>query len=115
MDKVDIEKEIKKRIEMIEMKAAASIGDHGMTMTMIISQEMNKLAKAIINDKELLELRLHKDFTKGLFAIDFDPRELIDRFINSKNDACQLLAEDAEQLDKDWCEWIDGEKLFTKI
>jgi hypothetical protein len=70
-------------------------------------------------EKELNKLRHHEATTVGLFAIDFDPNELLNRFINSQSDACGLLAEDAEQLQKDWERWLSDknevENPFFKI
>jgi hypothetical protein len=57
-------------------------------------------------EKELDKLKHHEAATVGLFAIDFHPNELLNRFIDSQSDACGLLAEDAEQLQKDWERWL---------
>lgn len=63
-------------------------------------------------DEEFKKLQHHKDTTVGLFSIDFDPKQLLRRFINSQSDACQLLVEDAEQLQKDWERWLNNENHF---
>lgn len=73
----------------------------------LLVDEINK----ILNDK-LKELQHHKDTTVGLYAFDFDPKLIIHKFINSQSDACSLVVEDAEQLQKDWEDFIDNKNYF---
>ena len=75
-------------------------------------QEEYKL-QGDINYCDFLEEKLCKliDYHHGLYAIDFNPVKLLYRFIESQSDACQLKAEDAEQLQIDWEAWINNENL----
>jgi hypothetical protein len=47
----------------------------------------------------------------GLWAIDFNPKELIKRFVDSQSDATRLVVEDVEDLIEDWSKWIDDENM----
>ena len=68
-----------------------------------------------INYSEFLEEKLCKliDYHHDLYAIDFNPRDLICRFVNSQSDACSLFTEDVDRLIEDWERWINNEN-FTK-
>lgn len=73
-------------------------------------------AKQLMEDyrnDQLKELQHHKDTTVGLWAIDFDPKDLINRFISSQSDACSLVVEDADSLREDWEKFIDN-KNYNK-
>jgi molybdopterin/thiamine biosynthesis adenylyltransferase len=73
----------------------------------------------ILNELELIQysdlinkdLQHHKDTTIGLYAIDFNPKELIKRFVDSQSDATRLLFEDVEDLVEDWESWIEDENI----
>ena len=93
--------------------------------TELLIEDLNGLVDAVDEavkervEAKLKELEHHKNCTSGLYAIDFDPKELINRFINSQSDACNLEEEEAGKLHNDWAKWIDnkniGESPFIKI
>lgn len=74
----------------------------------LIADEIKKLF-----DAELKELQHHRATTVGLYAIDFEPKGLIKRFVDSQSDATRLVVEDVEDLIEDWILFID-DKNMTK-
>ena len=52
--------------------------------------------------EEIKQLQHHKDTSIGLYCFDCEPKDLIDKFINSQSDALNIPAEYAEQFQKDW-------------
>ena len=63
------------------------------------------------HQKDVAELQRFKNATVGLYAIDFNPKELIERFVNSQSDACSLFTEDIDRLIEDWERWINDENI----
>ena len=65
------------------------------------------------------KLQHHYDTTIGLYAIDFNPKELIKRFVDSQSDATRLLVEDVEELIEDWEKFLNdaniGKSPFFQI
>lgn len=60
---------------------------------------------------EIKHLQHYKDTTVGLYAIDFNPKELIKRFVDSQSDATRLVVEDVEDLVEDWVKFIDNKNI----
>jgi len=60
--------------------------------------ELGYQAALIEHSKMIEELQHHKDTTIGLYAIDFNPKELIQRFVDSQSDATRLYVEDVEMI-----------------
>lgn len=58
-------------------------------------------------------------FNKNIYAIDFDPKLLIKKFVDSQSDATRLEVTQVEELVEDWIKWIDnkniGKSPFFKI
>lgn len=73
----------------------------------LMADEIKKLF-----DAELKELQHHRDTTVGLYSIDFNPKELIKRFVDSQSDATRLVVEDVEDLVEDWEHFIDDKNHF---
>lgn len=65
------------------------------------------------------ELEHHKDTTLGLWAFDFDPKEILNKFNNSQSDAHSIECGIWEQLLTDWDKWLNNENYeespFFKI
>lgn len=74
--------------------------------TELMADEIKKLF-----DAELKELQHHRDTMIGLYAIDFNPKGLIKRFVNSQSDATRLPVEDVEDLVEDWVKWLNDENV----
>jgi len=74
-------------------------------------EEHEEYLKAIGYEKYIKGLEHHKDTTTGLYAIDFDPKELIKRFVDSQSDATRLVVEDVEDLVEDWCKFIENKNI----
>ena len=62
-------------------------------------------------ETELNKLRHHEATTVGLYAIDFDPKELIKRFVDSQSGATRLLVEDVEDLVEDWAKFLNDKNI----
>lgn len=80
------------------------------------SECLSELDKNIDEFENLLSepnkiLEHHLNTTIGLYAIDFNPKELIKRFVDSQSDATRLLVEDVEDLVEDWEKWVKDENI----
>jgi hypothetical protein len=60
---------------------------------------------------KIKDLQHYKNTTVGLYAIDFNPKELIKRFVDSQSDATRLVVEDVENLVEDWVKFIDDKNI----
>jgi hypothetical protein len=80
-------------------------------MDKILDEMENSLTDDCKHLSKLKNLEHHKQFTTGLYAIDFDPKELIKRFVDSQSDATRLFVEDVEDLIEDWGKFIDDKNI----
>jgi len=98
------------KIQELRFKIAECKDFNNSTQLQEANQELD-LVNITINalEKELKELRHLKSRVTGLYAIDFDPKQLVNRFINSQSDACNLEEEEAGKFHQDWGKWIDNE------
>jgi len=74
-------------------------------------EEHDEYLKAIGYEKHVKMLQYFYDTYVDTYAIDFDPKELIKRFVDSQSDATRLLVEDVEELVEDWGNWIDDKNI----
>lgn len=82
-------------------------------------EEHKQYLKDIRYDEYIKKLEHHKDTTCGLYAFDFEPKELLNKFNNSQSDANPIECSEFEELIKRWelfCndEFI-GKSPFFKI
>ncbi len=74
-----------------------------------------------INYTDFIEKKIMKfvDYHFGLYAFDFDPKDIINRFVTSQSDACGLFTEQIDKLQEDWHRWCNNENIvkspFFKI
>ena len=80
-------------------------------MDYILDEMENSLTDACKCSDKLKNLEHHQQSTTGLYAIDFDPKELIKRFVDSQSDATRLFVEDVEDLVEDWVKFIDNRNI----
>lgn len=69
-----------------------------------------KNIQEFVNHYELMSH--HKATTVGLFAIDFNPDLLLQKFNNSQSDAHGIEAGDFEKLNDDWIKYMHDENHF---
>jgi hypothetical protein len=74
-------------------------------------EEHEEYLKTIGHEKHVKMLQHHYDTTVGLYAIDFDPKELLERFSNSQSDAHSIECVEYENLLEDWNKWIDNKNI----
>ncbi len=56
---------------------------------------------------ELKQFIHHKDTTVGLWALDIDPKKLLQEFWQRSSDACPLEATEAEKQETEFNNWVD--------
>jgi hypothetical protein len=73
-----------------------------------------RLLESINNlyDDKLKKLEHHRDTTIGLWAFDCAPKQLIEKFVNSQNDACSLFTEDVDKLIKEWESFCNNKNII---
>jgi hypothetical protein len=77
----------------------------------ILDEMENSLTDFCKCSDKLKNLENHQQFTTGLYAIDFNPKELIKRFVDSQSDATRLVVEDVEDLVEDWVKFIENKNI----
>lgn len=92
----------KNTIEELATKLQEDIQNGGMSLSDIM-QEISDF---------ILPLEHHKDTTIGLYAMDFNPSDLLYRFWQRSSDACPLECIEAEKQEKEFNEFVKEHFVF---
>lgn len=93
------------------LKEALTVHHESGSITEPLYDEVEDVHDAIYNHYKVKELQHSKQTTVGLYVIDFDPKELLNRFNNSQSDAHSIECEEWERLLEDWNSYIDNKNI----